>query len=325
MSKRSINDVDPILDRALAVNAARRFYLEDQSKVQIADELGVSRFKVARLLESAREWGIVNITIADDGVVDEALSAALRDELGLQRAVVVGASGNDDDVRRTVGRAAATLLTQTLQDGETLGMGWGRTLGATAEAIDELPRISVVQLTGATEMTPDLSPVEIVRRIGLRSGGDVLPLFAPLVADDVATARAFRNQSDIARVLERHEQVTTAVMAVGSWNPPSSQLYDVLAPEVRQDLVDRGAVAEIGVTMLDSLGREMAPDFADRCVGVTTDRLRATPRVIAVAASAAKSEAVLALARSGLISELVVDSALAGAALALGRRTAADS
>ena len=34
---------------------ARRHYLQNQSKVEIADELGISRFKVARMLESARE------------------------------------------------------------------------------------------------------------------------------------------------------------------------------------------------------------------------------------------------------------------------------
>jgi transposase len=40
---------------ALTVAIARRFYLEGKSKVEIAAELGVSRFKVARLLDAARE------------------------------------------------------------------------------------------------------------------------------------------------------------------------------------------------------------------------------------------------------------------------------
>ena len=35
-------------ERQLMLLAARRFYLEDRSKVEIGRELGLSRFKVAR-------------------------------------------------------------------------------------------------------------------------------------------------------------------------------------------------------------------------------------------------------------------------------------
>ena len=41
----------------LAARVARQFYLEGVSKVDIADRLGISRFRVARLLDSAREAG----------------------------------------------------------------------------------------------------------------------------------------------------------------------------------------------------------------------------------------------------------------------------
>jgi DNA-binding transcriptional regulator LsrR (DeoR family) len=38
----------------LIASVARRYYLEGRSKVEIAEELGLSRFKVARLLDTAR-------------------------------------------------------------------------------------------------------------------------------------------------------------------------------------------------------------------------------------------------------------------------------
>lgn len=302
---------DDAFDRATAIRAARRFYVDDRSKVEIAEELGVSRFKVARLLETAKTHGLVTITIADDGVTDEARSATLAQALGLERALVVPASGRDDEVRHVVGGVAAELLATTIADGEVLGMGWGRTLSATAEAIEALPRVDVVQMTGVTEMTRTLSPVEIVRRLGLRAGGDMMPVFAPLVADDADAAQTFRRQSDIARALAMHEAVTTAVMSVGSWNPPSSQLRDAVDPALRTELLERGVVAEIGVTLVDASGAEVAPDFAERCIAVTADRLRAIPRVVGVAASAEKAMATIALARAGLVTEVVVDGALA--------------
>ena len=62
----------------LAARVARQFYLEGISKVDIADRLGISRFRVARLLDSARESGLVRIEIGlPGGALDAGLSAEL--------------------------------------------------------------------------------------------------------------------------------------------------------------------------------------------------------------------------------------------------------
>ena len=62
----------------LAARVARQFYLEGVSKVDIADQLGISRFRVARLLDSARESGLVRIEIGlPGGALDAGLSAEL--------------------------------------------------------------------------------------------------------------------------------------------------------------------------------------------------------------------------------------------------------
>lgn len=306
---------DVAFDRDTAIRAARRFYLEDRSKVEIADELGISRFKVARLLELARERGLVKITIDDEGAVDEGRSARLARALGLARAVVVSASGSKEHVRSVVGRAAAPYLSDSLRDGEVLGVGWGRTLSALAAAIESLPDVSVVQMTGATHLTGDLSPLEIVRLLEHHAGRPVVPIFAPLIADDASTAAAFRGQSDIARALAMHDRVTTAVMSFGSWDPAVSQLAEATEPRLRDELAARGVVAEIGVTLIDAHGNEIATDYSDRCVAVRSEQLRAIPRVIGVAASAEKGIAAVALARAGLITELVVDVQLADEAI----------
>jgi len=45
------------------VLAARRYFLDGASKIEIAQELGISRFRVARLLDAALRDGIVRIEI----------------------------------------------------------------------------------------------------------------------------------------------------------------------------------------------------------------------------------------------------------------------
>ena len=82
----------PRSDLQIAAHAARRYYLDDRSKVDIAAELGVSRFKVARLLDLARTEGIVTIKVHDPRGVDPELSESLRAALGIRQALVLDAA-----------------------------------------------------------------------------------------------------------------------------------------------------------------------------------------------------------------------------------------
>lgn len=303
-------------ERSRLLAVARRFYLEDRSKIEIASELGISRFKVARMLELARAQGLVTIRLNDDGAVDWDLSQQLAEHLGLTEVVVVHASGDEEHVRNRVATVGAELLSSTLRDGEVLGMAWGRTLSALTTALPRLPRMSIVQLTGAAGSDLGQSPVELVRLIAQNSGGSAHPIFAPLVVETAEIARSLSQQPDIARAIAMFADVTTALVSIGSWNPPDSQLYEFLPPAEREHLVERGVIAEVSATLLSADGTAIADDFADRTIAVTSAQLRAIPRVLAVAAGARKAGAVAAVTRAGLITGLVTDHSLAEEMLA---------
>lgn len=300
------------------VEVARQYFLHDRSKVQIAEAFGLSRFKVARLLDQAREQGVVTIRINDGGLPVPELAERLQRALRLRRAVVIETHEDDpDEARRLVGAAAADLLGQTLREGEVVGMAWGRTLTAMSASMPALPRVDVVQLTGAIGADLEVSPVEVIRRFALRSGGSARPIFAPLVVGDARTAEALRRQPDVAQALRMHDTVTTAVVAVGSWEPPNSQLYSALSVADRERLRAAGVRAEIAAILVADTGEVVAPEFAELCVSIQADQLRRVPRVVAVAGGADKALAVAAVARSRLCTELVTDRALAEAVLAL--------
>ncbi len=94
-----------------AAAMARRFYLEGKSKIQIAEEFGVSRFKVARVLETALERDLVRIEIRVPAELDAERSDALRARYGLRHAVVVESrptSRTTPPTRRTWARSRPT-------------------------------------------------------------------------------------------------------------------------------------------------------------------------------------------------------------------------
>lgn len=303
------------VDCALLVAVARRFYLEDASKVEIAKELGLNRFKVARLLELARELGVVKIELDDGGTVIQDLSTRLAERLHLRHATVVESHGSPDAVRQQIGLAAAGHLQTTLKDGDTLGVSWGRTIRTMANSLPTLPRIDVVQLTGTVGTDLADSPVEMVRMVAQNSGGSAHTIFTPMVVGDARTAASLRAQSDVANVLSRMARLDAAVLALGSWVPPESQLRETIPEDTRNQLEERGVVAEVGALLIADDGSVIAQDFTDQCIAITEAQLRNANRIVLVGGGASKARAASAVARSGLVTEIVTDRALAEAIL----------
>ncbi|MCW5954475.1 MAG: hypothetical protein KIT69_19660 [Propionibacteriaceae bacterium] len=302
---------------------ARRYYLADESKVQISEQLGISRFKVARLLEEARERGLVRITLDHGGEADETLSRQLARHLGLDSAVAVEAYGTVAEVRRIVGEHAGKVLAGTVRTGETLGLAWGRTLTHLIESIDHLPSVQILQLNGAVGPSLSQSPVELALKASLISGNNAKAIMAPLYIDDADGVQIIRSQPDIKDVLDSFDTVTTAIVAVGAINgrgdgSTDSRLLPMLPPAVREELLHRGAVAEACGLTYAADGSLAYPELArDHILAISARQLRRIPRVIAVASDPSKAQAVLALRRADVISELVVDAELAEALLAL--------
>lgn len=302
-------------DRALLAGVARAYYLEDLSRVDIAERFGVSRFKVARLLNRARAEGVVTIEIHDRGLPDPILGDRLCSELRLKTCRVIRSHGDDQAVRKQVGSVGAAFLEEILKPGEVLGLSWGRTLTATTSQLEQLPRVSIVQLTGVVAGDLSASPLEVVRHASQRSGGDVYPIFAPLVIEDLETANSLRRHPDIRAAVDLFPSLTTAVLSVGAWDPAQSQIRDVLSDADRRNALDKGCVADIAGMLIREDGALADPGFQERCISISYDQLRRVPRVVAVAGGAAKARAIRAVSGAGLITDLVTDDSLAMAVL----------
>ena len=231
----------------LAASVARRYYLDGWSKIDIGEHFGLSRFKIARLLEVARESGLVHIEIRHTGHIDVELSARMQDRFGLQHSIVVDSPVDDaESLRRQLGREAAQLLGEIITPEDVLGLAWARTVSAMVRALPQLPGIPVVQLSGALTLPdgPDTS-VDVVRDVASRSGGPAYTFYAPLTVPDAATARALRQQPEVARAYGQLPQVTKAVAGVGLWGPGQSTLYDISSEADRKELRDLGVCADI--------------------------------------------------------------------------------
>lgn len=307
---------------------ARQHYLEGRSKVDIAKDLGLSRFKVARLIDEALARGIVRIEIAEDVDLDIDLSVRLRKELNLDHALVLS-PGAGDDVDR-LGSVAARLLAEILTDTDVLGLPWSRTVSAMAGHVRALPPIPVVQLCGSlapdgdgVQAGQDRTPVELVVQVARRAGTVGHVFFTPLLVNDADTAQALRREPQVLQALARADDVTTAVVGVGAWSPGLSTIYDACRPDEREEVRDAGGIGEIAGIFFDRDGATVPAPLSGRIMTVDAEQLRHIPQTIALVSGPARAGALEAAAWGGLVSGVVCDSALATRAMELREARAA--
>ena len=302
----------------LTATVARRYYFDGESKSDIAEQLGLSRFKVARLLDQARESGLVRIELDYRGELDLDLSVRLGDALGLRHCIVIESPEDDHALLRTnLGRAGAGLLTEILGPDDVLGLAWARTLMDMRRALTRLVPCTVVQLTGALSR-PDVdeSSIELVRDVARLSGGPALYFYAPMILPDAATARALRTQPEIALATSRYPDVTKAVVGLGAWEAGQSTVADAVSERERREQFDLGVRAETCGIQLDSEGNPVTTPLTERLVGIDAEQLRTVPEVIAFVYGTAKAGAVEAAVRGDIVTSLVTHTSLARELLA---------
>jgi DNA-binding transcriptional regulator LsrR (DeoR family) len=299
-----------------ATAIARAYYLEGVAKTDIAVSHGLSRYKVARILDACLAEGIVRIEIASPGLVDTELSERLRRAYGLRHAIVVAEAAADiGSLRAALGRAAAGLLTEMITEEDVLGVAWGRSLDAMARQVHELPPCQIVQLTGIAGAVR-ASSVDLIRQLSAVSHGLHFPVYAPLVVSDAATAAALRRQPGIEAAVSRWKSVSVAMVAVGSWDEEGSQLYPVLAEADRQALTGLGVVSEMCSILFDADGRPLSSLLAERSIAIPYADLVRIPEVIAVAGGVAKADAIGSVLRGRAVTAVVTDADVARRLLA---------
>jgi DNA-binding transcriptional regulator LsrR (DeoR family) len=301
--------------------AARLYFDRQQSKVEIAAALGISRFRVARLIAQALESGLVRIEYRDAPSSNRALAGTIEERFGLDLCVVAGGTSEIGDVARL----AASIVDDLVGPDDVVGIAWGSTLAAVVAAMPSRndPSISVVQLAGSSIRSGRTqNPAELARLLAERWGASHQPLFAPAFVDTPILREALWRQPDLVATTSMFERLTMAIVGVGAFataSPEGSSLVrsGALNHDVVQSLINRGVVGDLLLHPFTANGAFPATDLASRSMCISVDALKAARRVVAVAAGGAKGPAISGALRSGIVRILVTDAAAAEAIVAI--------
>lgn len=308
----------------LMLQAAKSYYGLDRTMAEIATQLGLTRWQVARLLKDAREQGMVRIEIVPRAQRRPELEYRLQKRYRLREAIVVPvgeaeADGTDNFAVDLVAQAAGQFLAALTPRPALVGVSWGRTMAAVAHWLPARwnDGVEVVLLNGAMNLRATVTRTNnIAELLAVAGNGRATLLPVPAIVGRAETRTVLEQDPVIAAVLRLGRDAPVACFGLGGMTPDSVlvQAGAITAAEIGR-LRERGAVGDVLGRFVDAGGAVADAALDGRTVGLPVAALRDKAVSIAVAAGASKHAVVLAALRGRLMNVLVTDERTAIMAL----------
>jgi DNA-binding transcriptional regulator LsrR (DeoR family) len=312
----------PIPDKKkLLYKLAKAYYEDNLTQGEIGKRFGVSRIKVSRLLQQARDEKIVQITIFSPQESNAELERKLEARYGLDEAVIVfPASYDNATIVQELGPPTVECLLRSLQGNEVISISWGTTLLSVVEALplQSWPEMKVVQMLGGLgRPESETYGADLTHRMVQALGAKPRMIPAPGILSSQLVRDALLADPQISDTLALAAMADVAVVGIGRPTPGSVVMEaGILTEEELRQLVALGAVGDIALRFFDAFGQATQHEICDRIIGLDLNQIKKIPRVIGVAGGEEKFEVIRAALRGKLIDVLVTDDRTANRLLA---------
>lgn len=299
----------------LMARVARMYHTEGIRQPAIAEQFNLSQARVSRLLKRAIEEGIVRITVTSPPGTYADLETEIQRRYGLQLAIVVDASDEDEQtLLAELGAAAAHYLETSLRSGDVIGISsWSASLLAAVDAMRAIPSLSdvrVVQILGGIgNPSAKAHANRLTSRLADLVHGEPAHLPSPGVAGSADSAEALRQDPFVAETMALFDNITVALIGIGAVEPSRllASSGNTFSPGELQELRDAGIVGDICMRFFDVHGKPVRTTATDRVVSIGLDQLRRAQRSVAVAGGDRKYVAIRSALRGGLANVLITD------------------
>jgi lsr operon transcriptional repressor len=306
----------------LITRIAWMYYKEKLTQQQIAESISLSRQKVQRMLERARDLEIIQFTLKHPVVNLLAMETAIRQKYSLKDAVVAPSGDRErEHLRTTLALAGAAYLERRLAAMPkcTLGIGWGNTTAALADCFDGQSvtgKIEIVSLLGNLMLNVSMNPYIMADKMARKLDATLFDIWAPVIAQTKERAEVFKSEPWIKEVLDIGRRADVILLSIGE-AARSASLFKMgyLSAADLQRLIVKGAVGDVLCRYLDAGGEMIDDEVQERVIGIPVEVMRDPSKlVIGVAGGSSKVSAIHAALLKKYVNVLITDEKT-GAAL----------
>lgn len=303
------------MNRNLYTKIAYWYYVLGLTQDEIAKRLNFTRQKVNQMMNSLKEMDIVQVTIRGFEQDNIELENQFEQKYHLKECLIVSDYGEKETAIYKVANVAAQYLDETIRNGDTIGVSWGKTLVKIIEQMEFRHKANcrVISLLGALNTTQVINKAdEIARNFANKLDCPSSMLYAPIFVEHAETKEWLMKEMHIKQSFDLMKQCNIAVVGIGALTDKTS-IYNrgVISKEDLQTLHSQGFIGDICTNLVRPDGSWDSNPLQDQLLSADMQCLKDIDNVIAVAAGEAKAEAIKAVLQSGCVDTLIVDETTA--------------
>lgn len=296
-------DMTADYEKNLMIKIAWYYYMENMTQQAIADQLNITRMRVIKLLEKARQTGVVQFRISSSLDARRDLETKLMEKYHLRDCYTVPTNPNETGKNDTIARAASIYIANHVRENSYINFGYGDT---TSKTIEYLARnletaVSFVSLTGGVGYYLPKSESNIFN-------AKLYLIPAPIIMSSAQMADAIRKESSVQEVTDMIRLASMTVVGIGGMDDAATIVKSsILNPSDFRLLAMKGAVGDVICHFIDKNGRLVDTEVDSRLVSVPLSTLKELENVIGVAAGKHKIPAIHAALTGGYMDILITD------------------
>ena len=301
-------DVATDYEKNLMVKIAWYYYVENMTQQAIADQLNITRMRVIKLLEKARQTGIVQFRISSSLDTRRDLETRLMEKYHLRDCYTVPTNPSAAGTNDTIARAASMYIANHVRENSYINFGYGDT---TSKTIEDLARnletdVSFVSLTGGVGYYLPKSDSNIFN-------AKLYLIPSPIIMSSAEMADAIKQENSVQEVTSMIRLASMTVVGIGGMDDSATIVKSsILSPSDVRLLGMKGAVGDVICHFIDKDGKLVDTEVDSRLVSVPLSTLKELENVIGVAAGKHKVPAIHAALTGGYLDILITDEETAG-------------
>ena len=299
----------------LLVKVSKMYYEDGLAQDDIILRLNLSRSKISRLLQQARDEGIVQITVNAPRHMFSELESRLEKQFGLVESIVVEAhsDGSPENVIHEIGMAAAAYVERSVGPTTRIGISWGSTLHSMVATLHSkrLPKTKVVQIIGGLgSPESEVHATDLCHRLARSLGSQLTLLPVPGIVVTQEARNVLMSDLYVKQAIDMFNQLDIVFLGIGAPVADSVLIRDgsILSQKELKLLLQKRVVGDIALRFFDAQGQPVHSEIDERVIGITLDQLKRIHRVVGVAGGPDKFYAIQGALRGKLINVLITDS-----------------
>ena len=303
----------PQYEEHLLIKVAEYYFTNNMTQQQIANKLNISRVKVSRVLSKAKKIGLIEVRIKYPVNSHIQLEKNFENIFNLKEVIIISSEYDSrDQAFDQVARFAAQYLTENINDGDILGISWGKTLKKITKYLKYCgKKIEIIQLLGNTGPNT-LSSYQIINNFSKAFISDYFLIPAPSMVDSKKIKEMIMSDSKIIEIFEKLNNVTFAITSIGNFSKDATFVSSGFLTDIDlKILTESKAVGDYCGIFYDVNGHICNTEVNKRVIGIDFEKLKKIPNVIGIASGPEKAEAILGALRTRGIDILITDEVTA--------------